>query len=56
MVLTPERFYYITDAFSASTGSMEGLANGISYMHGNCSDTTLLGSFLENQDNPRFTT
>ncbi|KXL47920.1 carbohydrate-binding module family 20 protein [Acidomyces richmondensis BFW] len=53
-VLNYPMFYYITDAFQDSTGSMSGLAEGISYMQGNCSDTTLLGSFLENQDNPRF--
>jgi alpha-amylase len=33
---------------------MSALAEGIAYMQGNCTDTTLLGSFLENQDNPRF--
>ena len=51
---TDFRFFYITSAFQDSTGSMNELAEGINWMQGNCSDTTLLGSFSENQDNPRF--
>lgn len=33
---------------------MSNLVNGINTMIEQCSDTTLLGSFLENHDNPRF--
>nr|ABS76467.1 alpha-amylase [Saitozyma flava] len=53
-VLNYPMFFYITNAFQTSSGSMSQLAQGISAMQSDCSDTTLLGSFLENQDNPRF--
>lgn len=33
---------------------MSNLVNGLSTMKSECSDTTLLASFLENHDNPRF--
>lgn len=33
---------------------MSSLVNGINTMKLQCADTTLLGSFLENHDNPRF--
>lgn len=37
------RFFYITNAFQTSSGSMSQLAQGISAMQSDCSDTTLLG-------------
>lgn len=40
-------FYWMTQAFESTTGSISNLVNGISDMKSNCSDTTLLGSFLE---------
>ncbi|KAK0970451.1 hypothetical protein LTR54_017953 [Friedmanniomyces endolithicus] len=47
-------YYVITQAFQSTSGSIGNLVNGINEMTGTCSDTTLLGSFLENHDNPRF--
>lgn len=47
-------FFWITQAFESSSGDMGLLSFGIDWMLSECSDTTLLGSFLENHDNPRF--
>lgn len=52
--LTIGRYYWITQAFEDSSGSMANLADGIADMQADCADVTLLGSFLENQDNVRF--
>lgn len=47
-------FFWVTQAFESTTGSMSTLAQGLEIMIGQCKDTTLLGSFLENHDQPRF--
>ncbi|KAF4633064.1 hypothetical protein G7Y89_g5062 [Cudoniella acicularis] len=47
-------YFWITQAFESTTGSISNLVNGINTMKSTCSDTTLLGSFLENHDNARF--
>ncbi|KAL1303749.1 hypothetical protein AAFC00_007091 [Neodothiora populina] len=47
-------YFWITQAFKAPGGSISSLVNGIEIMIGQCSDTTLLGSFIENHDQPRF--
>ncbi|GFP60284.1 acid alpha-amylase [Trichoderma asperellum] len=47
-------YYWITQAFQSTSGSISNLAAGINTMKSECSDTTLLGSFMENHDNPRF--
>ena len=47
-------WYPLTRAFQATSGSMSDLANQVQLMKSACKDTTLLGSFLENHDNPRF--
>ncbi|CZT18071.1 related to alpha-amylase A precursor [Ramularia collo-cygni] len=47
-------YYWITQAFQSASGSIANLANGINQMKQTCKDTTLLGSFIENHDNPRF--
>lgn len=52
--LTTHSYYWITQAFQSTSGSISNLVNGINNMKSTCSDTTLLGSFLENHDNPRF--
>jgi alpha-amylase len=41
-------FYYITNAFQSTSGSMSALVSGINQMSTTCKDTTLLGSFIEN--------
>ncbi|KAH9828346.1 Alpha-amylase domain [Teratosphaeria destructans] len=53
-VMNYPAYYYITQAFESTTGSISNLANGINAVKSDCSDSTLLGSFLENHDNPRF--
>ncbi|KAH8820547.1 glycoside hydrolase family 13 protein [Xylogone sp. PMI_703] len=47
-------YFWITQAFQSTSGSISNLVNGINTMKSTCSDTTLLGSFLENHDNARF--
>lgn len=51
-------FSWITQAFNSTSGSISNLVDGInaikSSSSGGCSDVTLLGSFIENHDNPRF--
>ncbi|KAG0647877.1 Taka-amylase A [Hyphodiscus hymeniophilus] len=53
-VLNYPAYYWITQAFESTSGSISNLVNGINEMKSDCADTTLLGSFLENHDNPRF--
>lgn len=53
-LLNYPNYYYITQAFQSTSGSISNLANGINSMKSTCKDVTLLGSFLENHDNPRF--
>jgi alpha-amylase len=48
------RYYWITQAFQSTSGSISNLMNGVNQMKSACLDTTLLGSFMENHDNPRF--
>ena len=48
------RYYWITQAFESTSGSISNLVNGINEMKSDCADTTLLGSFMENHDQPRF--
>lgn len=48
-------YYWITQAFQSTSGSISNLVNGINTMKGGvCRDITLMGSFLENHDNNRF--
>ncbi|CAN8099783.1 unnamed protein product [Discula destructiva] len=47
-------YYWITQAFQSTSGSISNLVNGINTMKADAIDTTLYGSFLENHDNPRF--
>ncbi|OBT91754.1 hypothetical protein VE01_10231 [Pseudogymnoascus verrucosus] len=47
-------YYWITQGFQSTSGSISNLVNGINTMKLSCSDTTLLGSFLENHDVARF--
>lgn len=48
------RYYPLIDAFKSTSGSMSDLANQINSVKSACKDSTILGSFSENQDNPRF--
>ncbi|KFZ09918.1 hypothetical protein V502_08404 [Pseudogymnoascus sp. VKM F-4520 (FW-2644)] len=47
-------YYWITQGFQSTSGSISNLVNGLNTMKLSCSDTTLLGSFLENHDVARF--
>ncbi|KAF2168578.1 glycoside hydrolase family 13 protein [Zasmidium cellare ATCC 36951] len=47
-------YFWITQAFKSTSGNMTTLATGINTLKSTCKDVTLLGSFLENHDNPRF--
>ncbi|KAI0876868.1 alpha-amylase [Hypoxylon argillaceum] len=46
-------YYWLTQAFQSTSGSMTNLVNGLNTMKGQMKTLTL-GSFLENHDNPRF--
>ena len=48
------RYYWITQAFQSTSGSISNLVNGVNEIKTTCTDTTLLGSFLENHDVRRF--
>lgn len=47
-------YYWITQAFESTSGSISNLADGINTMKSEATDTSLYGSFLENHDNARF--
>ncbi|EME39503.1 glycoside hydrolase family 13 protein [Dothistroma septosporum NZE10] len=48
-------YYYITQAFQNTSGNVPNLVSGINTMRsGVCRDITVMGSFIENHDNPRF--
>lgn len=42
------------DAFKSPSGNISSLVNQINLVKSTCLDTTVLGSFSENHDNPRF--
>ena len=48
-------FYALTAAFQNSSGDMTALSSTMAAMNSKCKDSTLLGTFIENHDNPRFT-
>lgn len=47
-------YWNLTQAFSSTNGSLQNLAEEMHTMEYGCKDTTLLGSFSENHDVPRF--
>ena len=47
-------YYPITFTFNSTSFSMDQLIGMVDQVKGNFSDPTLLGSFLNNHDNPRF--
>lgn len=53
-VLDYPSYYWITQAFESSSGSISNLASGIDTLKSIAVDTSLYGSFLENHDQPRF--
>ncbi|KAF2151438.1 glycoside hydrolase family 13 protein [Myriangium duriaei CBS 260.36] len=53
-ILNFPNYYSANSAFSSTTGSISGLASSITKMQSTCKDVTVLGSFTENHDVPRF--
>lgn len=55
-VLNYPAYNLITAAFASvsDSGAISALYDGINTIKSQCKDTTLLGSFLENHDQPRF--
>ena len=53
-VLNYPLYYPLTAAFQSTSGSISGLVNEVNQIKSSCKDTSLLGTFLENHDNPRF--
>ncbi|KAH0140840.1 alpha-amylase, partial [Aureobasidium melanogenum] len=53
-VMNYPMYYNITSAFASTSGDISVLEQGVNTMKSTCKDVTLLGSFLENHDNPRF--
>ncbi|KAF2166514.1 carbohydrate-binding module family 20 protein [Zasmidium cellare ATCC 36951] len=47
-------YFWLLRAFQSTTATMSELANNLKWLNATCKDTTLLGNFLENHDNPRF--
>ena len=48
------RYYPLTRAFQSTSGNIGDLVNEMRSINQQCKDSTLLGNFLENHDNPRF--
>lgn len=53
-VLDYPSYYWITAAFKSTSGDIGSLASGVNTLKSVSKDTSLLGSFLENHDQPRF--
>ncbi|KAJ5827844.1 Glycoside hydrolase superfamily [Penicillium robsamsonii] len=53
-VLNYPMYYPLLRAFQTTSGSISDLYNMIGTMSSACADSTLLGNFIENHDNPRF--
>ncbi|KAK5687279.1 hypothetical protein LTS10_001417 [Elasticomyces elasticus] len=53
-VMNYPTYFPLVNAFKSASGSMSDLANMINAVKGDCSDTSLIGSFSENHDQPRF--
>ncbi|KAJ9376289.1 CAZyme family GH13 [Paecilomyces variotii] len=47
-------YYPLLGAFESTSGSISDLYNMINTVKSECADSTLLGTFVENHDNPRF--
>jgi hypothetical protein len=47
-------YYPLLRAFKSPSGSISDLYNMIETVKYTCADSTLLGNFIENHDNPRF--
>lgn len=52
--LTLTSYFPLFEAFSSTSGDIPSLVSMISTVKSNCRDSTVLGSFSENHDQPRF--
>ncbi|RAL16102.1 alpha-amylase [Aspergillus homomorphus CBS 101889] len=53
-VLNYPMYFPLLRAFKSTSGSISDLYNMINTVKDNCPDSTLMGTFIENHDNPRF--
>ncbi|KAB8239457.1 alpha-amylase [Aspergillus alliaceus] len=53
-VLNYPMYYPLLNAFKSTSGNMNDLYNMINTVKSDCPDSTLMGTFIENHDNPRF--
>ncbi|KAJ5494840.1 Glycoside hydrolase superfamily [Penicillium fimorum] len=53
-ILNYPMYYPLLRAFQTTSGSISDLYNMIGTVSSTCADSTLLGNFIENHDNPRF--
>ena len=53
-VLNYPFYFKVVSAFQSTSGDMAALADMINSLKSDCSDSTIMGTFLENHDNPRF--
>ncbi|EEA25206.1 hypothetical protein TMatcc_006574 [Talaromyces marneffei ATCC 18224] len=53
-VLNYPIYWQLLYAFQSTSGSISNLYNMINTVKSDCVDTSLLGNFIENHDNPRF--
>ena len=53
-VLNYPLYFTLVNAFQSTSGNMAALASMVNQLKTNCSDSTIMGTFLENHDNPRF--
>lgn len=53
-VLNYPTYFPLVRAFESTSGSISDLYNMVNTVKSDCNDSTLLGSFSENHDNPRF--
>ncbi|KAI9931269.1 hypothetical protein ASPWEDRAFT_34175 [Aspergillus wentii DTO 134E9] len=53
-VLNYPMYYPLLKAFQSTSGSISDLYNMINTVKSDCPDSTLMGTFIENHDNPRF--
>jgi len=54
LLLTFSSYDSLIGAFNSTSGSISGLVNQINIVKSACADSTILGTFSENHDNPRF--
>lgn len=53
-VLNYPIYYPLLNAFKSTSGSISDLYDMINKVKSDCPDSTLMGTFIDNHDNPRF--